>query len=111
MDIKSLFLGVILGAIPSWIIAHWYYKKSTSDLNKQFDNLTKEEKEIKPAIEALRQYPNIEYEQSFKNLNLILNQFDSLMTGVNSFEKLTGSEQKNERLAVLEHILNELRES
>jgi len=110
---KLLFIGAILGAFFSWIIAHWYYKKSTRDLNELFNSLMNEVKEIKPLVELVRQQQNsnIKNEQVLRTSKLIINQFDNLTAGIFSMEKVTGIEEKNERISVLEHTLKEIRKS
>lgn len=39
--------GLIIGAVSSWGIAHFYYEKSSKELKKELDRLSKEIKEIK----------------------------------------------------------------
>jgi len=45
VKIMTFIIGLILGALSSWGITHWYYKKSTKDQTHALQSLSKELKE------------------------------------------------------------------
>jgi len=46
MEIALLIIGVVLGAGCSWLVTHWYYRKSNADQGLVYDKLTDEVRQL-----------------------------------------------------------------
>ena len=55
MRMFDIILGAILGTLTSLIIAHFYYRRSTQDLEREVDDLRKELANLKSTSQQLQE--------------------------------------------------------
>jgi hypothetical protein len=53
-DMFEIILGAILGTVTALIIAHFYYRRSTQDLEREVDDLRKELANLKTMNQDLQ---------------------------------------------------------
>ena len=59
----ELIIGVVLGALLSWGIAHWYYSKASSDQKEELDSLSERLKHRNTLVDFTQHLLNSEWDQ------------------------------------------------
>lgn len=115
-------IGMIVFGVGFVGCATWYFwpfgqnqnaeqAMSERNLPERAVALAAEAQQITPIIEALKQNQKAlaEFKQTTNLLGRVLAQFDSLQSGIATYEKMTdGKKHTEERLAAAEHIIREL---